>query len=264
MTDKGSAAPSSVVVTFVWRDMRLKERCAFRQGVKVLGSHPFVVVHPRSYSVQYLLDEYPGIEELALDDENFTGVESYNRMMLSSWFYELFAKYEYMLIYQIDAYVFSDQLDYWASKGYDYIGAPWMLNDKLYERTLGQWVQRLLQLQPIRNDRVHSAHLFHKVGNGGFCLRRISKMREIMERNRDYIASITGKHAHMEDVLICILLQRREHLKMPRWDEALYFSFEKAPRWCLQLTKGVMPFGCHDTNARYWESFWKERIPLDE
>lgn len=31
-----------------------------------------------------------------------------------------------MLVYQLDAYAFKDELFFWASLGYDYIGAPWM------------------------------------------------------------------------------------------------------------------------------------------
>ena len=258
------SAKKSVVVTFVWRDMNLKERCAFRQGVRVLGKHPFMVVHPQSYSIEYLMQEYDGISSLSLPDEHFESVDTYNKMILSPWFYALFTDYEYMLIYQIDAYVFSDQLDYWTSMDYDYIGAPWVLNDNPYERLIGQWVIKVLQHRPIRNNHLHSAHLFHQVGNGGFSLRRISKMRDIMERNQQLIASLTGKYERQEDVLISILLKRKEHLKIPNWRLALYFSFEKAPAWCLDLTHDVFPFGCHDTNARYWDSFWKYYIPLEE
>lgn len=254
----------SVVVTFVWRDMNLKEWCSFRQGVKILGSHPFVVIHPQSYSIDYLIEMYHGITPMALPDENFQSIETYNKMMLSPWFYSLFSDYDYMLIYQIDAYVFSDQIDYWASMGYDYIGAPWMLNDNLYERIIGQWITRLLQRCPIRNNHVHSAHLFHQVGNGGFSLRRICKMKEIMVKNHDFIMSLSGKHESQEDVVISILLKKKENLKIPSWRLALYFSFEKAPAWCLELTHYAFPFGCHDTNSHYWNSFWKYYISLEE
>lgn len=254
----------SVVITFVWRDMNLKERCFFRQNVKILGQHPFCIVHPKSYSVDYLKQEYPGLSSLALDDTHFQSVWTYNNMMLSPWFYDLFSDFEYMLICQTDAYVFSDQLNHWVSLGYDYIGAPWMLNDKPYERLIGQWVIRVLKKQPIRNNRLHSAHLFHNVGNGGFSLRRISKMKEIMERNQELVQSVHGKHEKMEDIFISIILKAKENLNIPHWKQALYFSFEKAPAWCLKLTKGVFPFGCHDTNARYWDSFWKHHIPLEE
>ncbi|MBQ8158700.1 MAG: hypothetical protein IJ081_06755 [Prevotella sp.] len=254
----------SVVVTFVWRDMTSKEHVNFRQGIKILGGHPFVVIHPHSYPVNYLKQKYPNITTLALDDKHFTGIEAYNQMMLSPWFYELFSDYEYMLIYQIDAYVFSDQLDYWTSMEYDYIGAPWMLNDNLYQNTLGHWLTRLLQHFPIRHNHVHSAHLFHHVGNGGFSLRRISKMRDIMKKNKNLIESAKRKHESQEDVMISIILGKKEQLRIPSWQLALYFSFEKAPARCLELTNGVFPFGCHDTNNRYWNSFWKYYIPQEE
>ena len=254
---------TSVVVTFVWRDMNDREQNAFCQGIKILGTHPFVVVHPQNYSVDGLKRKYNGISSWALPNENFQSVDTYNKMLLSPWFYRHFLDYEYMLIYQIDAYVFSDQLDYWTTMGYDYIGAPWMLNDNIYQRTIGQWLTRVKQRFPIHDNHVHSAHLFHRVGNGGFSLRRIPKMLEIMERNQDFISTLKGKHERQEDVAISILLKEKEQLKIPSWRLALYFSFEKAPAKCLELTHGVFPFGCHDTNQRYWDSFWHYYIPQD-
>lgn len=254
----------SVVVTFVWRTMNEREQCAFHQGVKILGNHPFYIIHPQSFSVDYLKRQYAGIQSLPLPDENFRSVDTYNQMLLSPWFYALFSDYEYMLIYQIDAYVFSDQLDYWTTMGYDYIGAPWMLNDKLYERSIGQWVTRLLQRRPIYNHHIHSAHLFHRVGNGGFSLRRIPKMQEIMEKNQQLLHSLEGKHERQEDVAISIILKEKEQLNIPSWKLALYFSFEKAPAKCFELTHGVLPFGCHDTNQRNWNSFWKYYIPQEK
>lgn len=253
----------TVVITFVWRDITQKERNALNQGVTILNKHPFVIVHPNSYSVDYLLRQYPGIQEVALPDENFSNIDTYNKMMLSTWFYELWTQYEYMLVYQIDAYVFSDQIEYWTSLDFDYIGAPWMLNDNFYQNHIGHWVTRLLRHRPIKNNHIHSAHLFHQVGNGGFSLRRIAKMKEIMEKNKELIASAKGKHERQEDVMISILLKEKENLKIPSWRLALHFSFEKAPAKCLKMTKGVFPFGCHDTNQQYWNNFWKYYIPSE-
>lgn len=44
--------------------------------------------------------------------------------MLEADFYRRFGKYKYMLIYQLDAFVFSDKLLDFCEMGYDYIGAP--------------------------------------------------------------------------------------------------------------------------------------------
>lgn len=255
----------TVVVTFVWRDMTKKERCALKQGIKVLAkTHSFVVLHPSNYQAGYLKEQYPEIELMPLADKNFKGIDSYNKMMLSPWFYDLFLEYDYMLVYQIDAYVFNNQLDYWTGLDYDYIGAPWMLNDKLFNRIVRQWYTRLLKLFPIRNNLVHSAHLFHEVGNGGFSLRRIAKMKEITKKNQNLINDLIEANDFQEDVVISILLKEKENLKMPDWRQALRFSFEKSPAWCFKLTHGVLPFGCHDTQGKYWDSFWKYYITLEE
>lgn len=63
-------------------------------------------------------------------DTYFKGIAGYNRLMMSPEFYETFAQWEYILIYQTDAWVFSDRLSEWCSKGYDYIGAPWIPKPK--------------------------------------------------------------------------------------------------------------------------------------
>jgi hypothetical protein len=42
----------------------------------------------------------------------FKNTLCYNALLLSFFFYAHFAEYEYMLIYQLDAYVFRDELGY--------------------------------------------------------------------------------------------------------------------------------------------------------
>ena len=60
-----------------------------------------------------------------MDEKYFISKESYSRLLVSKSFYEAFSEYEYILIYQPDCLVFSDQLLEWCKKGNDYIGAPW-------------------------------------------------------------------------------------------------------------------------------------------
>ena len=58
---------------------------------------------------------------LSNDDKYFNSafVKAYKDTL-----YSRFEKYEYMLIYQLDAFVFSDRLMEFVEAGYDYIGAP--------------------------------------------------------------------------------------------------------------------------------------------
>ncbi len=82
--------------------------------------------------------------------------------MLSPFFYESFRTYDYILIYQLDAVVFSDRLMEFASLGFDYIGAP------------------------LRNSRIgwltHKKGGYEHCGNGGLSLRNIASSLEVLER----------------------------------------------------------------------------------
>lgn len=69
--------------------------------------------------------------------------------------YKAFAKYEYMLIAQLDAVCFRDDLDEWCGKDYDYVGAPWCHLCK----------------HVCRTDQYRSEEKL--VGNGGLSLRKI-------------------------------------------------------------------------------------------
>ena len=46
-------------------------------------------------------------------------------LMLSPFFYESFLDFKYVLIHQLDVFIFKDELNYWCNQNYDYIGAPW-------------------------------------------------------------------------------------------------------------------------------------------
>ena len=79
--------------------------------------------------------------------------------MISSKFYKSFKTYEFLLIYQTDAWVFRDDLLEWCNKDYDYVGAPWFTG---YDDTKG----------------IKKA--FNAVGNGGFCLRKTKSMLRVL------------------------------------------------------------------------------------
>jgi hypothetical protein len=51
---------------------------------------------------------------------------TYSQLLMSKEFYELFIEYDYIIIYQLDCFVFKDSLENWLYTGFDYIGAPWV------------------------------------------------------------------------------------------------------------------------------------------
>lgn len=216
----------------------------------VLQDYPVKIFKPRSLNLDHLKEEYPVLDLIAFDDMHFTGIDAYNKLLISIEFYRSFLPYEYMLIYQLDAFVFRDELLQWCRKGYDYIGAP-----SLH--------QTEFDALPASSGKEFAEALSSRryVLNGGLSLRRIPAfIRYLNIYNRFYPA-----WAGNEDMLFSQeatrLFPMKLFLKLPSWQEALRFSFEKSPAATFELTNHGLPFACHAWE-RYDPQFWKSYIPV--
>lgn len=132
------------------------ELISLQQLNKVLGSYDKFFVAPENMTFFFaeFCQEWP---IYYFDRHYFKNTVTYSELLLSEEFYARFSKYEYILIYQLDAFVFSDRLLEFCNLGYDYIGAPWPMN-----------------------HRYSIGRRFAKVGNGGLSLRKIDSMLRIL------------------------------------------------------------------------------------
>lgn len=163
-----------------------------------------------------------------VDKNILSSRKSYARFLSDRTIYEAFSEYQYMLIYQLDAFVFSDKLKYWCDLGYDYIGAP------LY-----------------REDFVK---IGKRVGNGGFSLRKISAILNYIDKNYN----IDNEHRWFDDAFFS--MNYGDILNIPTVDIARKFSIEGNAEEEFKLS-GELPFGCHAFNI-FNKEFWKKYIPL--
>ncbi len=204
----------------------------------------------------------------------FDSVAGYNRLLMSLSFYQKFSNFKFMLVYQLDAFVFKDELSEWCDRNFDYIGAPWMddIKDVPYYRTK------------------------HKIGNGGFSLRKISYCLKVLKCKTPFLSvrSLLREYASLKPLqwltrlpLICmrIIGYRNtvkyyvKHLEMnedifwsvfcsyswfgvfkPDFMLGLRFAFEREPRLLYKINDMMLPFGCHAWE-KYDKEFWKAHIP---
>ena len=217
----------------------------------------------------------PGFEPCRFPDRYFTDVAAYSRLCLSAPFYERFGDYRFILLYQLDCLVFSDQLLEWCELDYDYVGAPWL------------------------RSRERPAAGFSRVGNGGFSLRKVASLLAVLRSER-YRG---GGSAWWRDLMFAPLPDLEPLSPVPRafkrlrvlrsarfgvagyvsgytlnedhfWSDrarlfypqfriapvevALRFSFEYGPRACYQRSGGRLPFGCHGWHKHdreFWQPF---------
>ena len=251
-----------------------EEEVSLRHLRHFLGAYDKYLIAPAGASIQR-----DGFNTVHFPRKFFGSLAAHARMGFWPPFYEAFQDYEYILIYHLDALVFSDELMQWCDAGWDYIGAPWLPCSDT------PWVK-----QPA-------------VGNGGFALMKVeSSLRALNNRYRDdpltYWADLLTSNGHRLTPVFRMLetLKRRfpdarvVQWPLERWeksenparyglnndffwafhavrylpsfkvapvDAALQFAFEGSPRMCFELNQQRLPFGCHAW-AKYDRAFWEQ------
>lgn len=261
-----------VIVTYA-ASIKDDEFNSYLQCLKIFSNQLIALICPQTLDTSFykkLADEYKiCFIEMRFPNIYFQNVASYNKLMLEPKFYRRFIDYDYILIYQLDAWVFRDELSFWCNKGYSYIGAPFF------------------------NDR---GEMFPFAGNGGFSLRRVQDFIELLEGslqpvkwNYDFmkiqLPAKTPFRARIKQLLhriemcVCRLsskfycrfmpehedfifakafsLAGKNNVPLPK--DAAFFSFERHPDQLYLWTGGKLPFGCH-AYRKYAGKFWSLHI----
>lgn len=269
-----------------------EEILAFNQVFRVLKKHTIYLLCPSKVDASKLLQRAAslgGYPEVMVYDEGFGSIERHNKMQLSSSFYKLFEKHEFMLMHHLDAYVFADELDYWCRLGYDYIGAPWFEG----------WADTTKESKMIG------------VGNGGFSLRNIKTSLKAIEVKNSVKYLLLGYQVYRKlfldriisfDSLTSSLKRKRKiycnfkelakqvsfksltnegasndlffgiyfpammpHYKLAPIEDAVKFAWESNPSKLYELNNGILPFGCHAwfiMNREFWTPFIQSKLQL--
>ncbi len=202
------------------------ETISLHQCRRILCNYDRYFLVSDNEEIDYIEDE----KLIHISGKHFSSRKTYSDYVLSSEFYSLFSDYEYILIYQLDAFVFADELEYFCNLNYDYIGAEWLYGLECHTHDKKLWFY----------------------GNGGFSLRKISAfLRWIKEdkANIDY-----GKMILPEDMVIAIW--GRKYLNIAEGEIARSFAFDMYPEECFRMRGDKLAFGCHAWHV-FDKEFWK-------
>jgi len=244
------------------------ELISFKQCFNILNRYTIKVVAPQGLNLDIYKKVNPEIKIIYIDPIWQSNLLSYNKLKVSRFFYRLFKDYEFLLTYELDAFVFADNLEYWCAQDYDYIGAPWFEGWGLTENDV-----KLIG-----------------VGNSGFSLRKVSTIAHLLrsiyyKSPADYkngTFNLLKAYLHTpyywfrnqlrENYTIqnkCVLYEDRFFGELaPRYSktyrlapikEALKFSFEVKPELLFEMNQHTLPMGCHAW-WRYNLDFWKPYI----
>ena len=249
MKNKLDASRVAVVIPSHKSNLSPLEIQSVKRAAAVLGAYDLWLAAPQGIDRQPWRQWAPAIQFCEFDAYFFSSWRGYNHLCRSKLFYDQFAAYEYILIYQTDCYVFRDELLDWCARGYDYIGAP-LLNDEFRTTSKKRWTQWWI-IRPF----------LRMVLNGGLSLRRVKTFRRAswwLRWTDLFLLSIP------EDVFWTNFGRYFYPIRMPHWAEALEFSFDATPTDCLKKADGHLPFACHSWNHKDYLDFWKQFIKVDE
>lgn len=248
----------AVIIPLYQEKLPASDLSAFRQSYRELKDYPIIAVCPHGLNKDFHSQEFPNLLWEEFTPSYFKGLSGYNRLMLSEEFYARFAnRYEYILICQTDVWIFRGrELADWCSKGYDYVGAPWVMRDVYGKFPLKQWM-RYDTWRKHRNGLRCRQDLWGKVGNGGLSLRKVQSHLNIVMQEKEKINNYLscGKPFYAEDIFWGI---EPKDFHYPTQEEALRFAFDKDADYCYYINDFQLPFGCHawnkGRNARFWLS----------
>lgn len=266
----------AVMVPLVASRLNDDEEISMRHLREFLDGYDKFLLVPEDLEV-----EMEGFTALRLDKKHFGSAANHNRMLYRTDFWEKFSDYEYVLMYHLDALVFSDQLEEWCGRGLDFIGAPFL---------------RCPESPWVREERV---------GNGGFALYRVPSVLKVLWsryigdpskfwedrfwKERETLRGVlrplraavpgwlkgkatSGLRGQLKKIDRTEVNERGNDLfwsdeakrhwpefKVGTLEEGLAFAFETQPSVSLERVGGRLPFGCHAW-GRYDRGFWEKYL----
>lgn len=209
---------------------------------------------------------------LRVPDACMAGIAAYNRLMLCSWLYRIFAGYRFMLIHQLDCLLFRAGLEDWCRRDWSYVGAPWYArgpaalpvavgNGGLSLRRTDHAIavlesDRVMPLPRLAQQRRHFARTVHLRSLAGRLLRAVRGPadRPLVQRYLD------GFDRPEDEFWAYHAPFFLPDYRLPDPADALSFAIEALPRAAVGRLDGRLPFGCHAW-SRMDRAFWLGQLP---
>ena len=191
----------------------------------------------------------------------FKGIPGYNRLMLSTSFYQAFEQYKYICICQPDVLILKDKnaLEEIMNLEYDYIGAAWnpgvmcCIWDRrfdVFERTVT--INR--KIREIKHKIFKTYTLV--VGNGGLSLRNVKACKNLLEEYKIY-RFIWRENE--DKFFACIGEYFAKGFRVADETIAQRFALEHLAK--TEMDKGNIPFGIH-AYEKYYPNVMEEHPEL--
>lgn len=246
------------------------EMASLAQCYNVLGKYTIKLICPEGMDVSTYKKVNPKAEIEFIDPKWQSSYAMFNRLKIEPILYRKFRDYQFMLYYELDAWVFRDELEQWCKKDFDFIGAPWFEgwhNAKPDAPFVGVGNGGF----SLRKIKTHLAalHRFHYIRKPAFLYSEFKKnpsfrgffklIGDLTIRNNTFYL-FNDFDANEDYFWTHTVAPSFPEFKLPPMEEALKFSVETNPSSFIH-DESELPFGCHGW-WKYDTEFWVKYIPV--
>lgn len=262
----------AVVIPAHKEELSAEETISFLRCKEILAGYDVFLLHPQELNINRYVTLYPAILSKPVPGEWLSSVEAYNTMKRSAAFYHLFEAYDYLLTYELDAYIFSDDWNKAHCFQYDYTGAPWFAgyseqsteimgvgNSGFSMRNIKSCLSVLARLEkakkywkPFRKLKLDKMFRFTLL------LRLFDKEWNVKGNNYYFIPLLSDEHIN-EDIFWGSAVPNVLAFKIASIEDSIKFSFEIKPSELFKKNGFQLPIGCHAWQ-KYEPEFWKPYI----
>ncbi|MBX3254666.1 MAG: hypothetical protein KF862_11040 [Chitinophagaceae bacterium] len=269
----GTTKKVCVVIPVHKPEMTYYEKVSLNACCRHLKNHDCFLVYPQQMDIAQYLRIHPGVIAKPVPAAWLSSVDCYNRMKVGIDFYRLFSNYRFMLTYELDAYIFSPDLENHRAFEFDFIGAPIFegfiaaghdarflgcLNSGFSMRNIQSCMYVMNNIHIIKRQW----KLF-KFFKSNFSVTRkillLLKWKKLPVFEHDHWVAYMKEQYFHEDIfwseLIPVLFP---FFRIADFRSACSFSFEVNARSLYELTGRQLPLGCHAW-AKFMD-FWDDHI----
>jgi hypothetical protein len=250
------------------------EKISFAQTVEIFKGYKFAFVTHESIRVEdYVAGLSIQFDTYYFDPFYFGSIAGYNKLLMAREFYESFSNFKFILICQLDVFVFSNKLPYFESLDYDYIGAPWFehfgattADNKILGVGNGGFslrkisaVLKVLDFFDAINPVKPSLPLLKVLSKSPVSLLKVLK-HEMLRKKKNYPTVLPWQQLDNEDIYWSIYISGFfPWYKVASVEHAIAFAFETRPELLYAMNNNNLPMGVHAWQ-KYNLAFWQPYI----
>jgi hypothetical protein len=273
-------APSKTVAIVVpvsdREQLTQDEQISLRHLWRYLAPYDKFLIAPKGRNLRF-----DGMQTIGFSRKYFGSPHAHNQLLYMTRFWEKFRDYKYVLMYQLDALVFRDELLMWCATEVDYLGAPflhcedspWVTSPRVGNGGFALMkVDSVLRVLHARRRKEPHTYWSDLVARNRRYLKPLKRLARVVSRTADATADGPGWREIVKlesrDFANDLFWSDRaveyiSDFKVASFEEGLRFAFEVAPRTCYAMNGHRLPFGCHAW-GRYDRSFWEPYLLDDD